>query len=91
MPTRTAKKKTPKTKQPGVKRKARAKAGPKATASAGPAHKTGFMWKLLEQKKNEQKEKSAHGSPTANPWRRDVKPENTHGFGRFHGPRRRAS
>jgi hypothetical protein len=94
MPTRTkaktaSVKKTAKKPLRAVKKKTGAlhKAAAKKVTASKPAHKTGFMWKLLEQKREEQKQKDTQAK--ANPFDRVSGHQNIHGFGRFNGPRRR--
>lgn len=95
MPTKTPAKKTAKkpalklaTKKAPLRKKAPAK---KAKAPLGPQEsKRGFMWKVLEQKQADMKNKTPHGPMPNDAKDRFQPPANPNGFSRFHGPRRRA-
>jgi len=81
-------------KKTAVKMKAGAKPKAKMKASVKPMaeHKgsrRGFMWKVLEQKQQKQKEQAMPGMTSVNPEERQRPSATSEGFARFHGPRRR--
>lgn len=105
MPKKPALKKVKKT-ATALKRKvaAKAKAGP-VKAKAAVARKTmkkpaaivgkeeskrGFMWRLLERKKDEMKAKMEKAASFGLKDWESHGVQASHGFGRFHGPRRKA-
>lgn len=77
-------------KKPAVKAKAKLKMKSSVKPMDGnKGSRRGFMWKMLEQKQQKQKEMAASGLPSVNPEER-VRPSATpHGHARFNGPRRR--
>lgn len=99
MPTKSVKSKSAKSRKPAAKKKAapataKAKKSAKPShAPAQPAHKRGFMWKLLQEKQAQQKLMNGHMGNTANPTERLLPRgvQNQTGFARFNGPRRKAA
>lgn len=97
MPVRKMKSKTGRRRVAAVSRGAKSKSRktskskPKSTAPVSQSKmKSHFMWKLLAQKKERDKNSSAKSPVTANPFARVRPLVSAVGFGRFAGPRRRA-
>lgn len=76
----------------GAKSKTGKAKGPaKAGAGGAAPEKSGFMWKLLQQKEAAIKKRNEMAKHDANDMNRAQAHADTHGFGRFNGPRRRAA